>query len=163
MTAHLSLATRSPLRLFIPTRCGAAPVDPSDARQWREFTDPSGDVTFIRSDYLAGAHRLTQNLRSRSSSPTSQPTAVVLQIEVVIDRDPATARLALGGEPRRVDDGRPTFQFVGSPAGLTGLVADIYIAEVADGVAFVPLLRAQHAQDICGDVAARLRRRGMMS
>ncbi len=58
--------------------------------------------------------------------------AVILDITVAVAADFRSARDAM---PRIDDD---TLHYAGTIDGLAGLVADIFMADVADGVTFIP-------------------------
>ena len=57
--------------------------------------------------------------------------------------------------PQRDDD---TLHYAGTIDGLAGLVADIFIADVADGVTFIPR-RPQHIREFADAALDRIARR----
>lgn len=150
-----NLSVRSPLRVFV-----ASPR--RSANPWLEVTRSTASVTHIRAGTLLEAQRVTKRLHEdeRLNRPEEQ-TAVVLEVEIALDADPGSARRSLARErcPMDVHD---NVRFVGTSPGLAGLIADIYVAEVADGVALVPLLPGRHIDSICDDVLAWLRNTGLL-
>ena len=63
--------------------------------------------------------------------------SVLVDLEVMIDQDARTARQTLAAldRPRRTQ----TLRYVGTGAGLAGLIADIHALQLADGVTLLPL------------------------
>lgn len=59
---------------------------------------------------------------------------VVVDIDVIIAADDRTARALQGGG----DDGSDTLLYVGTPAGLAGLIGDIHVLGLADGAVLIP-------------------------
>jgi hypothetical protein len=91
---------------------------------WRELT--SGDTTAVR----LTAPDLQQARRARGR--ITDDVAVILDITVAVAADFRSARDAMPD----TDDG--SLHYAGTIDGLAGLVADIFMAEVADGVTIIP-------------------------
>lgn len=61
---------------------------------------------------------------------------VVVDIDVMIARDVRAARTAMSDSAYESGD---TMVYVGTPAGLSGLIADIYALGIADGAILLPV------------------------
>ncbi|CKG96512.1 hypothetical protein LTT02_16555 [Mycolicibacterium smegmatis] len=72
-----------------------------------------------------------RSARHRAASPT---IPILLDIEVLIDRDTRSAFDALENAPKRGG-----LRYVGTPRGLAGLIADVQRLGIADGVVLKPL------------------------
>jgi hypothetical protein len=64
---------------------------------------------------------------------------VLLEVEVVLASTAREARVTYRDLALAPRDARSNYLYVGTPAGLSGLVADIGAAGVADGVILIPL------------------------
>jgi hypothetical protein len=75
---------------------------------------------------------------------------VLVDVEVLIDRDAASARNTLAA----LDATGPpeTLRYVGTSRGLAGLIADIHILNIADGVMLLPLTQADVVDRIVDEV-----------
>ena len=124
------------LRLFVADASGG---------NWSELT--SGEATAVR----LTAPDLQQARRARGR--ISDDVAVILDITVAVAADFRSARDAM---PHRDDD---TLHYAGTIDGLAGLVADIFMAEVADGVTFIPASPAQNIQELADAALDRIARR----
>ena len=124
------------LRLFVADASGG---------NWSELT--SGEATAVR----LTAPDLQQARRARGR--ISDDVAVILDITVAVAADFRSARDAM---PHRDDD---TLQYAGTIDGLAGLVADIFMAEVADGVTFIPASPTQDIQELADAALDRIARR----
>jgi hypothetical protein len=124
------------LRLFVADASGG---------NWSELT--SGKATAVR----LTAPDLQQARRARGRF--SDDVAVILDITVAVAADFRSARDAM---PLRDDD---TLHYAGTIDGLAGLVADIFVAEVADGVTFIPASPAQNIQELADAALDRIARR----
>jgi hypothetical protein len=124
------------LRLFVADASGG---------NWSELT--SGEATAVR----LTAPDLQQARRARGR--ISDDVAVILDITVAVAADFRSARDAM---THRDDD---TLHYAGTIDGLAGLVADIFIAEVADGVTFIPASPAQDIQKLADAALDRIARR----
>ena len=101
--------------------------------------DPSQDdkpCTRIRAADLRDAMR--QSARSRDNS--TRDAAVLIDIDVIIDDDAGEALRRYDRiDPRLRVELATTLHYVGTPAGLAGLVSDIRRLNIADGVVVVPV------------------------
>lgn len=104
------------LRVFITDTDGA----------WTELT--SGERPVVR----LSAPDLQEAARRRRRLPAD--VAVVLDLAVSVDDDPRVAMAAISEH-----DGDPGVRYAGTVDGLAGLVADLYVAGVADGVTLIPI------------------------
>ncbi|AKK30893.1 hypothetical protein [Mycobacterium sp. EPa45] len=104
------------LRVFISEAGGA----------WTELTAGAGPVVRL------SAADLQEAARRRRRLPTD--VAVVLDLAVSVADDPRTA-LAAFADYGDADGVR----YAGTLDGLAGLVADLYVAGVADGVTLMPV------------------------
>jgi hypothetical protein len=78
---------------------------------------------------------------------------VILDITVSVAADFRSARNSM---PTADAD---TLQYAGTIDGLAGLVADIFMADVADGVTFIPASPQQDVEKLAVDVGDRIARR----
>jgi hypothetical protein len=124
------------LRLFVADASGD---------NWNELT--SGEVTAVR----LAARDLQQARRARSR--VTDDVAVILDITVAVAADFRSARDAMPS----VDDG--TLHYAGTIDGLAGLVADIFMADVADGVTFIPASPEQDVRELADAALDRIARR----
>ena len=124
------------LRLFVADVSGD---------NWDELT--SGKTTPVR--LTAPDLQRARRLRGR----ISDDVAVILDITVAVAADFRAARDAM---PRLADD---TLHYAGTIDGLAGLVADIFMADVADGVTFIPASPEQDMQTVADAALNRIARR----
>ena len=124
------------LRLFVADSSGG---------NWSEVT--SGEATAVR----LTAPDLQQARRARGR--ISDDVAVILDITVAVAADFRSARDAM---PRLDGD---TLHYAGTIEGLAGLVADIFMAEVADGVTFIPASPEQDMRKLADAALDRIARR----
>ena len=115
----IDLSLRRPLQLGI----AAGP-----AIDWVTPADP----VRVRGADLGQAAR--RACAARLDNPGSD---VVVDIEFVIAADAQSARALAAPAHETADD--QTLVYVGTPAGLAGLVADIYAIGIADGAVLIPL------------------------
>jgi hypothetical protein len=85
----------------------------------------------LRATDLRDAARKAAALRAESSG-----VPVLLDIEVLIERDVASAFLALDALPAAAPTG---MRYVGTARGLAGLIADVQRLGIADAVVLLPL------------------------
>lgn len=104
------------LRVFITETGGA----------WTELT--AGERPVVR----LSAPDLQEAARRRRRLPTD--VAVVLDLAVSVADDPRTALAAISDH-----DDADGVRYAGTVEGLAGLVADLYVAGVADGVTLIPV------------------------
>ncbi|AQT83108.1 hypothetical protein B1R94_25825 [Mycolicibacterium litorale] len=93
---------------------------------WTELTAGGHPVVRLRAPDLQEARRRRRRL------PADVP--VVLDLTVSVADDPRTALAAISD--RDADTG---VHYAGTVDGLAGLVADLYVAGVADGVTLIPV------------------------
>jgi hypothetical protein len=124
------------LRLFV--------VDAS-GDNWSELT--SGATAAVR----LAAPDLQQARRARGR--ISDDVAVILDIIVAVAGDFRSARDAMP------DVDEDTLHYAGTIDGLAGLVADIYMADVADGVTFIPASPEQDMRMLADAALDRIARR----
>jgi hypothetical protein len=112
---------------------------------WRELT--TGDAAVIR----LAAPDLQQARRARGR--ITEDVAVILDITVAVAADFRSARNAMP----RIDGN--TLTYAGTIDGLAGLVADIFMADVADGVTFIPATPEQDVRQLADAALERIARR----
>lgn len=90
-----------------------------------------GVITRVRATDLRGVAHQTRTVREdRPGVP------VLVDIQVMIAPDSRSARAAMDlVSPFTAD----TLVYVGTPAGLAGLVTDVHALGIADGAVFIPL------------------------
>jgi alkanesulfonate monooxygenase SsuD/methylene tetrahydromethanopterin reductase-like flavin-dependent oxidoreductase (luciferase family) len=83
---------------------------------------------------------------------------VLLDVEVLIDHDAASARNTLAQlETTHVDSASPRLmRYVGTSRGLAGLIADIHVLGIADGVMLIPLTQAGVVEKVVDEVLPML-------
>jgi hypothetical protein len=107
------------LRMFIAETDGA----------WTELTElTEGERQVVR----LSAPNLQEAARRRRKLPAD--VAVVLDLAVSVADDPRTALAAIS-----YHDGEEGARYAGTVDGLAGLVADLVVAGVADGVTLIPV------------------------
>jgi|SRR5690625_2869668 len=97
---------------------------------------PPDRVVRINACDLRSTCRQTAALHSEAAS-CGETIAVLVDLEVLIHHDRTKVRkwmAGLGGSRSSC-----TLRYVGTPAGLAGLIADIHVLQLADGVALLPL------------------------
>ena len=106
---------------------------------------------------LRDAIRKSAALRG-DASRHCPPPPVLLDIEVLIDHEAASARNTLMQlETTRVVSASPQLmRYVGTSRGLAGLIADIHVLGIADGVLLIPLTEAGVVDKIIGEVLPAL-------
>lgn len=120
-----------------------------DDSSWTELTRGSGPVVRVSAVDLQAAKRERNRLRSGSD------VSVVLDITVQIAEN---FRAARRGMPAHGGAGTHAIEYVGTLDGLTGLVRDVFVAEVADGVTLLP---ATPEQDVRALAVATLAASGL--
>lgn len=162
---HSSAAADRRLRVALDLT--AVDVDVAALREWLDPTahHPSGASVRITADDLRAAQRQTANIHAAVDRSARLPAAVdvLVDLEAMTAEQPGTARLLMGRHDtaRRALHQPESLRYVGTPAGLTGLIADIYAAGVADGVTLRPLSIAT-LRDFCTTAPAILRRFGLL-
>ncbi len=89
----------------------------------------------------------------RARGRITDDVAVILDVTVAVAADFRTARNAMPS----IDGG--TLHYAGTIEGLAGLVGDIFVADVADGVTFIPASPAQDMAELAGAALDRIARR----
>jgi len=110
------------------------------------------DVEFVR----IRAHDLREAARRADDAREQTPHQdVLLEIGVLLAADARTACNALADARPAVTDG---FTYAGTPEGLTSLLNDIRILDIADGVVLLPIGATPIADTIRREVLPRLNR-----
>ncbi|MCX5043192.1 hypothetical protein OG921_08425 [Aldersonia sp. NBC_00410] len=154
--------TRLPVRpdRWIELTAGAPGVEALDLTAYPDA------VRRVRAADLRAAQKIRAGIRAEVEAAGRDPDAVsvVLDIETLLAADASTALRRLGeldgrlGAPRTPD----TVPYVGTADGLVGLISDLRLAEVADGVTLRPLELDTTLGLIVGDVLAGLGARGLI-
>ncbi|MBX8688564.1 hypothetical protein A5722_28095 [Mycobacterium vulneris] len=118
----------------------------ADAESWTELTEGDEPTARISAPDLAQARRIRSGLKSEDDA-----VSVILDVTVAVAGDYRSARcsLTVAGPEAQV-------RYVGTVDGLTGLIADIEAAEVADGVTLIPATEGQDPRGLAADVLRRL-------
>ncbi len=124
------------LRLFVADTSGD---------NWSELT--SGDAATVR----LAAPDLQQARRARGR--LADDVAVILDITVAVAADYRSARNSM------TSLGSDTLHYAGTIDGLAGLVADIFMADVADGVTFIPASPQQDIRELADAALDRIAQR----
>jgi hypothetical protein len=119
---------------------------------WTELTAGGRRAVRLAAPDLQRAQRRAARIRAEHHD-----VAVILDVAVAVPGDFRTARATLAA-----DDDR-TVRYTGTVDGLTGLVADIELAGVADGVTLIPVGPRQDLRGVGRDVLSRLALRGRAS
>jgi len=94
------------------------------------WTEAPGDLVRIRAVDLRDLAHKTAAIREDAPH-----VDVVVDIDVMIAADARSARAAMASAGCQ---GSGTLLYVGTPAGLSGLIADIHAVGIADGAVLVP-------------------------
>ena len=124
------------LRLFVADAAGD---------NWSELTAGETAAVRIAAPDLQEARRV----RGRITGDV----AVILDVTVAIAADFRAARKAMP----RIDGN--TLHYAGTIDGLAGLVGDIFVADVADGVTIIPASSGQDMRALAGETLDRIARR----
>ncbi|CDO28851.1 hypothetical protein H5P34_02255 [Mycobacterium porcinum] len=118
----------------------------ADAESWTELTEGDEPTARISAPDLAQARRIRSGLKSEDDA-----VSVILDVTVAVAGDYRSARcsLTVAGPEAQV-------RYVGTVDGLTGLIADIEAAEVADGVTLISATEGQDPRGLAADVLRRL-------
>jgi hypothetical protein len=117
---------------------------------WTELTRGDGPAVRVSAVDLQAAKRERSRLRSGDGD-----VSVVLDITVQIAEN---FRAARRGMPVHDGAGTQAIEYVGTLDGLAGLVRDVFVAEVADGVTLLP---ATPEQDVRALAVATLAASGL--
>ena len=132
----------SGVRLFV--------VDGSDDG-WSELTSGGEPTVRLAASDLQRAQRGRARIRS-----DRRDVAVILDVTVTVASDFRSVRDSMA-----IDDG--TLRYAGTVDGLTGLIADIESAGVADGVTLIATSSRADLRGLGEDVLRRLALRGRAS
>ncbi|MGH3722778.1 MAG: hypothetical protein ACRDUS_01470 [Mycobacterium sp.] len=115
--------------------------------EWLELTGGSDATERVSAPDLKQAQRLCQTIRGSHV----ESAAVILDVYVHIEADSRMARkhFATVSPPASVS-------YAGTPEGLAGLLADIYLAGVADGVTLIPVSQSTDIRCVAQRVLALL-------
>jgi hypothetical protein len=134
------------LRVFLADSSGA---------DWTELTSGHGQTTRLAAPDLQQAQRARH--RILAGGRHSDDVAVILDIVVFPGADFRSARKGLA---MLVEESHAsTLHYAGTLDGLAGLVGDIFVAGVADGVTLIPAAHGLDARAWAEHVVARLSRR----
>lgn len=117
-----------------------------EAGDWTELTDGDRPTARISAPDLAQARRIRSGLKSEDDA-----VSVILDVTVAVAGDYRSARCSL-----TVAGPQAEVRYVGTVDGLTGLIADIEAAGVADGVTLIPAASGQDPRGLGADVLRRL-------
>lgn len=117
----------------------------ADSGEWTELT--TGDAAIVR----VSAPDLQQARRTRAAIRSASQSEVILDVTVAVAGDFRSARRGL--ELARPD---ATVRYAGTVDGLAGLILDIELAGVADGVTLVPAAPEEDVRALGRDVLRRL-------
>jgi hypothetical protein len=120
---------------------------------WSELTDGEGSTVRVAAADLQQARRERARIRAERAD-----VAVILDLTVSVAPDFQEAFRAAN---RDLDLDAPTVHYAGTLDGLTGLIADIETADVADGVTLVAPRQDVRAlgRDVLDRLADRAQRR----
>ena len=107
---------------------------------WSELTDGDQRTVRVAASDLQQARRARARIRARGDD-----VAVILDVTVAVAGDFRSARSVLGPAEH-------TVHYAGTVDGLAGLVCDIAMAGVADGVTLIPASPRQDLRDLGLDV-----------
>jgi hypothetical protein len=123
----------------------------ADRDEWDELTDGDRQTVRVAAPDLQEARRARARIRAGADD-----VAVILDVTVAVGADFRSARTVfLSGS---TDDG--TVRYAGTVDGLAGLISDIEMADVADGVTLLSAAPRQDLRALGRDVLARLALRG---
>lgn len=157
---HPAIRGRKPL---------SGPLAASD--YWIELTSPRDldliadppEVVRITASDLREAQRMRAGIRADAIAAGRDPDeiTVLLDLDTLLAPTAAIARAELAQLDSSFAELRSAVTYIGTPAGLAGLIADIGAAEVADGVTLRPLSLPGSLELILGEVAELLAGRGV--
>ncbi|OSC32273.1 hypothetical protein B8W69_00260 [Mycobacterium vulneris] len=165
-TDLFSATTSTTRRLRIAVDLDGLDIADGAARGWVEITAdrPPGETVRIAAPDLRAARRETARLRAEAHQGRRRTAgvAVLVDLEALTAEQAGTARAQMmrHDEARGVVHRGESLRYVGTPAGLAGLIGDIYAADVADGVTLRPLSLAT-LDSLCATAPPLLRRFGL--
>ncbi|BCI55519.1 hypothetical protein NIIDNTM18_47970 [Mycolicibacterium litorale] len=119
----------------------------ADRGEWDELTDGDRHAVRVSAPDLQQARRARARIRAGA-----EDVAVILDVTVSVGADFRSARSAFAA----VSDADETVRYAGTVDGLAGLIADIEMADVADGVTLLAAGPRQDLRALGRDVLARL-------
>lgn len=111
---------------------------------WTELTDGEARTVRVAATDLQQARRARTRIRSGDDD-----VAVILDVTVAVASDFRSARSILGSSGH-------TVHYAGTVDGLAGLISDIAMADVADGVTLISASPRQDLLDVARQVLRRL-------
>ena len=134
------------VRVFVADAVGAS----------SELTTGSAAPVRVSAPDLREAHRLRSRIRAAAVVRGDDPDrlAVIVDLAVAVADDFRSARKALASA-----DTASSLCYAGTVSGLAGLIADIFVAGVADGVTLIPIGPGVDPRPWADDVLARLSHR----
>jgi len=90
----------------------------------------------IRATDLRDATRKSAAIRAEAEDRGEKTPEIFLDVEVIIDRDAATAFTTLDSRPTPIGSPAP-LRYVGTARGLAGFISDVQRLGIADGVVLV--------------------------
>ena len=123
-------------------------------------------VVRIRATDLADAQRVRASIRAEVDAEGGDPTTVAVLVDVSVliapqARSARSALIRLDGllrGPRKND----SLEYIGTPTGLAGLIADMYAVGVADGVTVLPLTERTVVEHLVDETLPDLAVRGLV-
>ncbi|AQA02674.1 hypothetical protein BVC93_09765 [Mycobacterium sp. MS1601] len=109
---------------------------------WTELTAGGAPAVRFSAPDLQQAQRVRRRLAGEC----------VLDVTVVVDDDFRSAQRLLS----ELEVGQDTLAYAGTLDGLAGLLADIYLAGVADGVTLIPAAPQQDARSLAEAASQRV-------
>lgn len=127
-------------------------------------TSDSGPAVRVQAVDLRDAARQSARLRAEAAAHGRQSSTVLVDIEVLVAETARVARTMCAElEPSLREPHRPkSLTYIGTSRGLAGLIADICMLRIADGVALVPLGKTAMSDRIFDDVLLQLTSMGFV-
>ena len=167
MIASTTIPARIALELYgagwhraAATGAGAerTPTHWADLVPHPETPHHDASVVRIKASDLREAQKTTEHLHDSATHANGERPSVLLDVEILLAEDARAARaeLALLDAGLCVPEPPSTIRYVGTPKGLAGLIADITVVGVADGVTLIPLATAGTADLVFDQVLPTL-------
>ena len=112
---------------------------------WSELTRGAAEAVRLAAPDLQQARRARGRI--------ADDVAVILDIMVAVAADFRSAQNSMATADSH------TLRYAGTIDGLAGLVADIFMADVADGVTFIPASPPQNVREVADAALDRIARR----
>lgn len=154
----------------------ALSIDPRAGRPESRWVDlrradggglPHDHATIVRIQAadMAQAHRERARRRAEIQAKGGDPDAiaVLVDIAVLIAPEARTAREELRTLDSMLPGPRPreSLEYIGTPIGLAGLIADLYVVGVVDGVTLLPMSEPAVVDQIVNESLPWLTLRGI--